>query len=386
MKNIVLFASCERSFNEQNNVFLSLSKKDCNVLFLYTKEKTTQFPTEDTIQNFEISHNFDLKPEDFKYKFSSLGTLLPFIPDVLIVSREAWMPETRIIDEFKRYGSIVCCIENSSWLYNNIKTRLEVISRFRYPTNSIDVFFEQSNWSLNTKILAGWIGNKSIITGIPKFDSKEILDHNGEQYIIVYGSMEKNIHPRIISVVSELVSSNLSQKYKICYKPHPKEFEDFIDDFNSTTFSNVLVIEKEEDLFSYVKDSVCNIGIFSSVMMYPLLSNRKILYIDGESSGVNDDLDFEKFKGHEYEFWKGIINVNSFDEFKSKIGVNRVEEFKNRYKLLIDFFKSKTKEYNINLVDNEEKIDYIELRKYFDEFNDGKASERISEYVLNLFN
>lgn len=386
MKNILLFASCDRSFNEQNNVFLSLSKKDCNVLFLYTKQKTTQFPTETTIQDFEISHNFDLKEEDFKYKFSSLGTLLPFIPDILIVSRESWMPETRIIDELKRYGSIVCCIENSSWLYNNIKTRLEILSRFRYPTNSIDVFFEQSEWSMETKKLAGWVSNKSVITGIPKFDSKQFSETNKRKYIMVYGSMEKNIHPKIMSILSELVSSDFSKKYTICYKPHPKEFEDFSRELQSELFSKVLLIQKEEELFDYVKDSVCNIGIFSSVMMYPLLSNRKILYIDGETSGVNDDLDFEKFRGHEYEFWKGIINVNSFQDFKSKIGEDRVDKFKIRYKSLVDFFKSKTNEYNINLVDNEEEIDYIDMRKYFDEFNDGKASDRITDYVLNLFN
>lgn len=385
MKNILLFASCERSFNEQNNVFLSLSKRNCNVLFLYTKEKTTQFPTEDTIQNFEISHNFDLTTEDFKYKFSSLGTLLPFIPDVLIVSREAWMPETRIIDECKRYGSIVCCIENSSWLYNNIKTRLEIISRFRYPTNSIDIFFEQSNWSMETKKLAGWISNKSVITGIPKFDSINFSQDNQKKYVIVYGSMEKNIHPKIMSVLSELISSQFSKDYRICYKPHPKEFEDFSKELKSELFDSVLIIDKEENLFDYVKDSICNIGIFSSVMMYPLLLNRKILYIDGEMSGVNEDLDFEKFKGHEYEFWKGIVNVNSFEEFKSKIGESRIEEFKVRYKSLIDFFKSKTDEYNINLVGNEEKIDYIEMRKYFDEFNDGKSADRISDYILSLF-
>lgn len=386
MKNILLFASCERSFNEQNAVFTSLSAKDCNVLFFYTKEKTTQFPTEDTVQNFEILHNFDLKSEDFRYHFSSLGTLLPFIPDILIVSRESWMPETQIIDEFKHHGSIICCIENSSWLYNNIKTRLEILSRFRYPTNSIDVFFEQSSWSLETKKLAGWIDNKSVITGIPKFDSHQTDQVNNNNYIIVYGSMEKNIHPKILSVLSEIVSSDLAQQYIICYKPHPKEFEDFRDELRSSLFSKVVLIDKEQELINYVKDSVCNIGIFSSVMMYPLLFNKRFLYIDSESSGVDDDFNFEKFKGGEYTFWKDIIRVNSFEEFKHKIGEHRVEDFKDRYNTMINFFKTKTDRYNINLVDKQEKNDYIEMRKYFDDFNDGKASDRISDYVLNLFN
>ena len=383
-----MFASCERSFNEQKNVYKSLSEKNCNVLFLYSTQKTTQYPTPQTIQNFNIDCNFEIKENEFRYNFESIGMPLPFIPDILLISREAWHPETRIIDEFKRAGSIVTCIENSSWLYNNIKTRLEILSRFRYPTNIIDVFFEHSHWSLKTKELAGWVTNKSVIVGIPKFDSLIRDSENTKQCIIIYGSMEQNIHPKIIDVLKQIKSeTSIFQKYQICYKPHPKEFEDFANLFSSELMSGVTIIDKEELLQDFVSRSICNIGIFSSVMMYPLLNNKKILYINDVSSGILDDMDFKKFEGHEYEFWKNIIQVNSFDEFKSKIGEERVSEFLVRYNELIHKFKSATIPYSLDDVTTDStEQNYSDIIKYFDEYNDGNSSERIANYLISIFN
>ena len=388
-KNILMFASCNRSFNEQKNVYNSLRQKNCRVIFLYSTKKTTQYPSSQTIENFNIDCNFEIREDEFRYEFESIGMALPFIPDIVIVSRESWLPETVIIDEFKRAGSIITCIENSSWLYNNIKTRLEILSRFRYPTNLIDVFFEHSDWCLKTKEMAGWITNKSVIVGVPKFDNLNSEKTDDDlNYIIIYGSMEQNIHPKIIDVLREIKSNeDILQKYRICYKPHPKEFEDFPSLFSSELLKDIIVIDKEESLQEFVSKSVCNIGIFSSVMMYPLLNNKKILYIDEVSSGILEDMDFKKFEGHEYEFWKNIINVNSFDDFKSKIGEDRVSEFLIRYSEFIQKFKSSTSPYSINSITSDStEQNYSEIVKYFDEYNDGNASERIANYLILIFN
>jgi len=388
-KKILMFASCERSFNEQKNVYRSLASKDCKVIFLYTQEKTTQFLSQNTIGNFSFDCNFDVDQNDFVYRFKSISTLLPFIPDVVIISRESWQPETSVIDEFKHYGSIICCIENSSWLYNTIKNRLEILSRFRYPTNAIDVFFDHSSWCYESKKLAGWISNKSVIVGTPKFDDlKRHFEQTETKNVVVFGSMEKNIRPNIMEILSELVSDDrINTKYKICYRPHPKEFEIFSDSFDMFPISNTTVIKKEEDLPHYIFNSVCNIGRFSSVMMYPLLFGKNILYIDDSQSGILDDFDFETFKGSEYEFWKGIINVDSFDSFKSKVGEERVQSFIERYHTLIDNFKSSTNQYSLERVlSSDTDIQNNEMVvKYFDEYNDGNASERISDYILSLF-
>lgn len=389
-KNILMFASCERSFNEQKNVYNKLQKEDCNVIFIFSQEKITQYPTQHSIGNFSFACNFEIEERDFKYSFNSIGTSLPFIPDIVLISRESWQPETNIIEEFKRVGSIITCIENSSWLYNNIKTRLEILSRFRYPTNCIDVFFEHSNWSLETKKLAGWVGNKSLVVGIPKFDRLiSELEPSEQKYIIVYGSMEKNIRPRVLEVLNEIKSNKeLLTKFTLCYRPHPKEFEDFSESFRSELFHGIQIIDKEEILPIIVSNSVYNIGIFSSVMMYPLLQNKKILYIDASLNGTLDDIDFEKFKGDEYEFWKRIINVDSFEAFKQKVGESRVSEFLVRYNSLIEKFKESTIPYSITELTNEntENMEYSEIIKYFDEYNDGNASERITNYLLGFFN
>lgn len=391
MKKIVIFASCERTYQELKNVYEYLYDKQCKVIFLYTKEKETLFPNERSIHKFTIESNFELNQDDFTHKFSSIGSYLPFIPDALLVGRESWLPETRLITEFKQLGSLVYCIENSSWLYNNIKTRLEILSRFRFPTNLIDIFFDHSSWTFQTKKEAGWVRHKSIITGIPKFDTIVNNSVNGEsKYIIVYGSMENNIRPNIINTLKEIKESDISNQYKICYRPHPKEFSDYTEDFenrNTNFFKDVIVIDNESDLQNYVKDSYCNIGIFSSVMLYPILMGKNILYLNQDDSGVMQDMYFENFEGDEFDFWKNIIDVQTFEDFKNKVGVDRVDNFIVRYNSMIDAFKFTTRPYtkeNIYLLDNQP-VDYSELSIYFDEYSDGNASKRVGDFILQTY-
>lgn len=387
MKNILMFASCERSFNEQKNVYTSLSKKDCRVVFIYTNEVDTQFPSQDSIENFSMSCNFESSEYDFKYTFKSIATRLPFIPDVVIISRESWYPETSIVDEFKRAGSIITCIENSTWIPNTLKCRLEILSRFRYPTNAIDVFFEHSEWSLDTKKLSGWIGNKSVMVGIPKFDHVLSSKESEEKYIIVYGNMDKLIRPKILRILHEIKENEeISKKYGICYKPHPKEFEVFSKDFSSDIFDSITVIQSQSELEKYLQESVCNIGIITSVIMYPLIYGKKFLYIDEEKSNIMHNFDFEQYRGNEYEFWKNIINVDSFEMFKSKIGESRVQSFIERYNFIMNDIKNHLDQYHIDSVLKPlNKQNYQYIQKYFDEFCDGNASERISDYILNMF-
>jgi hypothetical protein len=45
-----------------------------------------------------------------------VGFSLPFKPDIVLITRESWLPETNIVVEFKQVGAIVCNLENSSWL------------------------------------------------------------------------------------------------------------------------------------------------------------------------------------------------------------------------------------------------------------------------------
>jgi len=384
-KKILVYVSDDRGYTEVKNVVKELSQHKCDFVFIYP-----------TNQGFTYESNIDYgKYPSFESK--SIGVELPFLPDILLITKESWLPETNLIIEFKQAGVIVCNLENSSWLYNNIKTRLEILSRMRFPTNMIDTFFDHSDWIFETKIKAGWVNNKSIVTGVPKFDTLQNTptDHIISKYninkpvIVLYGSMENNIRPNIIKI-----SQEIEEKYKdthcLFYKPHPKEFIDFPYDFNkghlipSPSFK---IIETEDELYSFAKLGDIHIGILTSIMYFPLYFNKSVFYIDTDDSGVMWDLNLENFKGHEYNFWAPIIQVNSFEQFKEKVGEQRIEDFKERYNLFIEIFKKALKPYknNINLSQNF-KYDNKSLLNFYDNFNDGNASKRIVNYLLNLYN
>jgi hypothetical protein len=201
-KKILIYASDNRGSIEVKNVVSKLSQKDCDYIFVYPIDQ--EFTYESNIDYYKYP-NFESK---------SIGFSLPFKPDIVLITRESWLPETNIVVEFKQVGAIVCNLENSSWLYNNVKTRLEILSRMKFPTNLIDVFFDHSTWTYQSKIEAGWIKGKSIITGIPKFDVlKDVTTEDIKQkynltkpVIILYGSMEDNIRPNIINISKELAS------------------------------------------------------------------------------------------------------------------------------------------------------------------------------------
>jgi hypothetical protein len=384
-KKILIYVSDDRGHIEVKNIVKELSQSDCDFVFIYH-----------TDQGFNYDSNVDYgKYSSFESK--SIGIELPFTPDILLITKESWLPETNLIIEFKQVGTIICNLENSSWLYNNIKTRLEILSRMRFPTNMIDVFFDHSDWVLKTKTEAGWIKNKSIIAGVPKLDNLQsisteyiISKYNIDKPIIVlYGSMESNIRSNIIKIAQEI-----EEKYKnthcLFYKPHPKEFVDFFYDFNKDHLvSSPLfkIIETEDELYSFAKLGDIHIGIITSIMYFPIYFNKSVFYIDADDSGVMWDLDLKNFKGHEYDFWAPIIQANSFEQFEEKIGKQRVEKFKKRYDLFIDAFKNILKPYknSVNLSQNFE-YDNKTLLNFYDNFNDGNASKRIVNYLLNIYN
>ena len=122
-------------------------------------------------------------------------------------------------------------------------------------------------------------------------------------------------------------------------------------------------------------------------MYYPLYFNKSVYYIDSDDSGVMFDMDLENFRGHEYNFWSPLMNVNSWDEFVCKIDENKIKKFKNRYNLFINKFKNILKPYEsiVNL-DQSFEYDNNTLLELYDEFNDGNASERVANYLINIYN
>jgi len=384
-KKILIYASDNRGYIEVKNVVNELSQRDCDYIFVYPTDG--QFGYESNIDYFTYP-NFESK---------SVGFLLPFKPDIVLITRESWLPETNIIIEFKQIGAIICNLENSSWLYNNIKTRLEVLSRMKFPTNMIDVFFDHSTWTYQSKLEAGWVKGKSIVTGIPKFDSLKTITPEDiiQKYnltkpiIVLYGSMEDNIRSNIINISKE-IENKYGSSHHLFYKPHPKEFVDFPNDFTENNLipsPQFRLIHDEKEMYTFAQLGDIHIGIITSIMYYPLYFNKTIYYINSDNSGVLFDMDLENFKGNEYNFWAPLINVNSWDEFINKIGEQKVEKFKDRYYLFINKFKNILKPYK-NIVDLNQKFEYDNtmLLELYDEFNDGKASQRIANYLINIYN
>lgn len=384
-KKILIYVSDSRGYIEIKNVVNELSQRKCDYIFVY--------PTDQGF-TYESNIDYDKYPN---FESNSVGFLLPFKPDIVLITRESWLPETNIVVEFKQVGAIICNLENSSWLYNNVKTRLEILSRMKFPTNLIDVFFDHSTWTYQSKLEAGWVKGKSIITGIPKFDVlKDVTTEDIKQkynltkpIIVLYGSMEGNIRSNIINISKEL-ENKYSKTHHLFYKPHPKEFSDFLNDFtenNLTPSPQFRLIRDENEMYSFSQLGDIHIGIITSIMYYPLYFNKTVYYIDSDDSGVMFDMDLENFRGNEYNFWSPLMNVNSWSEFVEKIGEHRIEKFKDRYDLFMNKFKNILKPYE-EVVDLNQKFEYdnTALLELYDNFNDGNASQRIANYLINIYN
>jgi hypothetical protein len=156
---------------------------------------------------------------------------------------------------------------------------------------------------------------------------------------------------------------------------------------NLTPSPQFRLIRDENEMYSFSQLGDIHIGLITSIMYYPLYFNKTIYYIDSDDSGVMFDMDLENFKGNEYNFWAPLMNVNSWDEFVEKIGEHRIEKFKDRYDLFMNKFKNTLKSYE-NVVDLNQKFEYdnTALLELYDEFNDGNASQRIANYLINIYN
>jgi hypothetical protein len=374
MNKYLVVASDERSYLDLKNVVLELKNRKLPYFFLYNDNSTKLYPNL-SLNNFKYDTNIEFL--DKTYPSKTLGFELPFKPNILLITNENWEPEKRIVLDFKQGGCFIGCIENATWIHNQIKTKLEIASRKSFPTNCIDVFFDHSEWSLETKTQAGWWNQKSIITGNPKYDNMS-FNLTNENIIIVYGSMEIEHHNKIITIYKDLIKKY--PDWNIFYKPHPSEKKDFPNDFN-----NVKTIDTNDEFMELVSKSTHNIGIFSSIMYIPLIMDKNIVILDYSSIGVNDELNIENFKGYEFNFWKNILNFNSFKEFKEFISEEYIIKTLNRNKNFEKSIKENLVFYNKDhtFMDMGVKSNNKSLLKYYSNYNDNKSSKRIINYIEN---
>tara|TARA_R110002012_G_scaffold318803_1_gene537797 strand:+ start:2066 stop:3184 length:1119 start_codon:yes stop_codon:yes gene_type:complete len=371
MNKYLIIASDERSYLDLKNVVLELKNRNLPYFFLYN-DLPNKLSPQSSLEHFKYDTN--AIPSGDAYSSQTLGFELPFKPNILLITNENWEPEKTILWEFKQWGCFIGCVENSSWTYNNIKTKLEIASRKSFPTNCIDVFFDHSKWGLETKTQAGWWSQKSIITGNPRFDNFK-YSPTKEDIIIVYGSMEKEHHNKLLKIYNNIKTK--LPKWDVYYKPHPSELTDF-DDFENTN-----IIFNQDQLLTIVEKSSYNVGIFSSIMYYPLLMGKNIVSVDFSSSGANDELDIENFKGHEFNFWNNIFNFKTFENFENFISHKYIKEVIKRNKFFENQLKKNLPSYNKSCTFTTESSENPSVLKYFDDYNDGGASSRIINYIEN---
>ena len=270
MNKYLIVASDERSYLDLKNVVLELKNRNLPYFFLYNDSDHKLYPSK-SIEQFKYDTNIEFT--DKKYSSKTLGFDLPFKPTVLLITCENWEPEKSIVWEFKQWGCFIGCVENSSWIYNSIKTKLELASRKSFPSNCIDVFFDHSKWALKTKAQAGWWKQKSIVVGNPRYDDFSYKKEKEENIIIVWGSMERELHPKLINIYRNL--KNNYKDYKIYYKPHPNEIKEFPEILEEKENINIIqgtfTLDNEhvkdpyrDNLNDIFKKSKYNVGIFST--------------------------------------------------------------------------------------------------------------------------
>ena len=411
---IIIFASDKKYFNYLSNIRKELIKNNHTVFFLYTESNTTRYPTHN-INEFNYDCNVDV---DFRKGIisNSLGINIPFIPDYLILARERWQPEQNIIKEFKEtFNSKVALLEINTAMLRGYEVILEYHSRNQYPQNMIDLYFDHSDFSLQSRVdFTFKNSDKSIIVGNPKYDN--IINYKPTKESLAYLNQKYNINPLkkyILWYSTQTVgrdnclnalkdfSEKYSSEYNIFYKPFPNEpYEPRysshftrIENKIEMTIPNIKLIDEDTDLFYLSHMCDLHVGTISSVMYFSLILNKKVVNLNNltnnEIKATKIDTLFENNEdiasgetGRACDFWVRVMNLKSTDELIELIGVDRLEKFKEDNKEIRQIISRNTIDWdnNFNFL-NSEPPNNTELLKLFDNFNDFKASKRIVKHL-----
>ena len=399
--NIVIYAGDRKYYSVLEPISKELKNTNHSFLFYYTKQTQLFYPTHpDHKQYFEYDGQVE---KENPTTSETLGIQLPFKPDVLILARERWQPEQSIIHEFKaKWNSIVCCIEVSSHLVNNIENRLEMLSRTQYPQNQVDYFFEHSEWAKQRRIdcLDKSYENKIIVVGNTRnFKSNEIesikkkykIDPTKQQ-ILFWGVI--NTTKKIAFNALKTLREETKDTHQIFYKCYPGEpfNERFQKDFNPFCIKGVEVIYDENDIYGMAEICDIHIAAASSVFNFAFNHNKKIINLDNicQANDKMNDVNVylqETNNGVEdsAKFWMRVWKLNSIEDFKNLVDLKRINIFKKTNLEYIDCVRKNTIDFDwdCNFL-NTPKKNYDNLINYFDEYRfDGKASKRIINFLNN---
>ena len=378
--NVVIFASDAKGLSSLNSVIQEAGKQGIRLFAMVTRSTQLRHPKYQQ-NHYQILCNVDRKKVVWS---ESLGVDLPFKPDLLIVNRERWDPESGIISEFKtKFKSKVALVEPNAWILNGAESRLETYSRNRY-VKDIDVFFMGSKHGILQQQAAGFEGNM-IPVGNPKYDlntnvSQEQINKLRESYnapqdkenVLLFSLV--NGHRDKINNIFKQYTKDTSKRY--FYKPYPGEPFDtkFANEYKPKFFlDNTLPILDENHVWGMFEICDTHVGVLSSIVHATLLKGKK--YIDHSLElGLP-----EKYLDFSGVFQTGGVGLeNNKSMWMTSFGFTNDSQLKA---LLPDSYRDKIEKTNNQVWDN---LDNPEkLLTLFDDYNDGQASKRIINYIQN---
>ena len=395
--NIVLYAGDNKYYKTLLPIAKEIKKRDHNFLFLYSEKTQLQSPH----QKGHFSYD-GRWPDTGEYVESeSLLLNIPFKPDLLIIARERWQPEQSIIFEFKsKFGAKVACVEVSSHLLNNIENRLEMLSRMTFPQNTIDYFFEHSEFAKERRIdcMDESFRDRIVVTGNPRFSDVELnldnlrkydIDPNKKQ-ILFWGIINttRDTMFEALNVLAEKTKDTHQIFYK-CYPGEPAN-PNFVNQFNPFVVDGVQVVYEADDIFDIANLCDIHIGAASSIFNFAFYFDKVLVNLDSvcdASNRMNDMNVYTSETGNGVEdsakFWMGVWNIQTIEEFKSFVDMDRLEKFKETNNVVMDLVKKHSIDFDwdCKFLDTPQK-NYGDLLTIFDEYGlDGGSPQRIVNFL-----
>lgn len=399
--NVVLYAGDSKYYKTLLPIALEVKQRGYNFLFLYSEETQLKHPHQK--EYFSYDGNFSENGESVVSQ--TLGLVIPFKPDVLILARERWQPEQSIIHEFKqKFGCKVALVEVSSHLINNIENRLEMLSRMNYPQNMIDYYFEHSEFAKERRIdcMNEIYRDKIQVVGNPRFSNIKLnnslqkynIDPNKKQ-ILFWGVINttRNVSFDALKTLVDKTKDTHQVFYK-CYPGEPSNPK-FTHQFNPFIVDGVQVVYDENDVFDIANQCDIHVGQMSSVFNFGFYFDKIIVNLDSvchASDKMNDIDTFLNETGNGVEdsakFWMNIWKIKNIEEFKKFVDVDRLQNFNQTNSIVMDIVKRNTIDFDWECEFlSKPKKECYELIKLFDEYElDGNASIRILDFLENETN
>jgi hypothetical protein len=394
------------------NVYNESVDRDIPSFFLYNEDTKIAQPTQN-VDKYSYSTNAetDLSSGSF---IDSIGINLPFEPDVLMISRERWMPEQNIIHELKsKFNTKVYVVEVSDHIINNIENRLEMISRDTgFPQRHVDGYFEHSEYAKQRRIdclYPEW-SDKSIVVGNPRFDNldtdvtkddcikKYNIDDSKKQ--ILFWGVINTTRNKSFELLKNLQKER-GGEYQIFYKPNPQETTNplFREQFYPSFFiDGVDVIYDDFDIIQMSDLCDIHIGAITSIYNYGFYFDKKIVNLNSICKIETFMNDFNRYakeirSGVEdsAKFWMDVFDIKTIEEFKKFIDLDRLDKFKETNKYVTELASECINDYDLDysFLENGKGTDK-KFIKLFDEYNSSiaafhrNASQRINDYLEKL--